>query len=109
MRACVYVFHINAKVGILPIISFARIGVDPANKMSLLPLHSCNLFKRCVLSYCNEECIYHAVRVSFATLARKPAVVKPSIHQHFPDCWISPVVCLLLRKNLDPEIIVVAS
>jgi hypothetical protein len=59
-----------------------------------------------VIRNCQEERIYHAVRVTFATLTDEPAVGESRMEQHFPDVRISPIVWFSLRENLDSEIVV---
>lgn len=81
-----------------------RVGPTP----ELPAFFKFELLRRHVPRHCREVGVDQRVWVPLSTLASVATVLEASSYEHFPDSWVSPVVGVGLRPNLNVEIVVMA-
>ena len=74
----------------------------------LTTFFSFELLRGRVLRDCSEKRIYESIGVSLSAFAGVAAMVETRADQHFPDCWIAPVVKFGLRPDAYVKVVVSA-
>ena len=100
-----YYFDNNSILKIRPNIQTVGNWVNETNSMLFLSSGQCYLTNASSLTDGIKESVNKGIWISLSTDARESTMKEACMFQHFPDCWIAPIIRISLWENFDFEII----